>query len=114
MSSSSDQLSRLLGTHALKKLSMSSNSVALVVAPWSDLENEANAVFDDVQIEYFDTIFDSAADSTDLALPWDIIRFDVSDSGKDRWQFGVCCSDVHLGFSATAPKITYVKPSSHL
>jgi hypothetical protein len=48
MSSSSDQLSRLLGTHALKKLSMSSNSVALVVAPWSDLENEATAVFDEV------------------------------------------------------------------
>jgi hypothetical protein len=114
MSSISDQLFRLLGTHALKELSMSSNSIALVVAPWSDLENEARAVFGEVKIEYFDTIFDSTADSTDLALPWDIIRFDVSDSGNERWQFGLCCSDVHLGFSATEPKITYVNPSSHL
>ncbi|MBM7035031.1 hypothetical protein [Vibrio ulleungensis] len=114
MTSISDQLFRSLGTHALKELSMSSNSIALVVAPWSDLENEATAVFDDVQVEYFDTIFDSTADSTDLALPWDIIRFDVSDRGNDRWQFGLCCSDVHLGFSANAPKITFVKPSSHL
>ncbi|WOT04385.1 hypothetical protein [Shewanella youngdeokensis] len=103
----SEILFRSLGTHALKALSVSENELKLIVAPWDNLQNEAVAVFKSVNIIYFEGDSGEIGVVSDLNLPWDIIRFDSTQISDSIWEFGLCCSEVKLGFRAAMPKIFF-------
>lgn len=100
-----DILFRSLGTHALKEISISQGQLTLVVAPWTDLEDEATAIFSDMEIIYIEAERDSEDQFLDFNLPWDIIRFDSKSRGHSVWEFGLCCRDIHFGFKAGWPVI---------
>ncbi|OCQ23539.1 hypothetical protein A7985_06250 [Pseudoalteromonas luteoviolacea] len=101
----SDALFRSLGTHALKELSISLHQIQIVVAPWDDLQNEAIALFENVNIIYVES-HDTDATSN-LNLPWDIIRLDSIEKTGAIWEFGLCCAELTLGFTASMPTITF-------
>ncbi|KZN30447.1 hypothetical protein N480_05700 [Pseudoalteromonas luteoviolacea S2607] len=101
----SDMLFRSLGTHALKAMSLSQQGIRFVVAPWDDLKNEATAAFENVDIIYIES--DGLDLMTNFNLPWDIIRFDSNKRSASLWEFGLCCDEIKLGFTASMPKITF-------
>ncbi len=103
----SDILFRSLGTHALKEIAFSETEIKLVVAPWEDLQNEAIAVFEQVEILYIEAESGDIGFITDFNLPWDIIRFDSTQKEEARFEFGLCCSEVKLGFSSPMPRVTF-------
>ena len=103
----SEQLFRSLGTHAVKKICISEGRLELVVAPWSDLENEGSAIFNNMTVSYIEAERDSLDTFLDFNLPWDIIRFDSESTGLSTWRFGLCCRDIVIGFVANWPVITF-------
>lgn len=109
MSAIEDLLFRHLGTHAVKKLLLSPRGLTLSVAPWQDLTNEAQAEFRLVNIRFIEA--DCGNNPTfsqdDANLPWDIIRFDSHQVGPELWEFGLCCSEIQLGFTAPLPDIHF-------
>ncbi|WP_375748617.1 hypothetical protein [Vibrio sp. HN007] len=105
----SNVLFRSYGTHALKEITLAEGRLRLVVAPWTDLSDEAIAEFTNVEIEYIEAERDSQDTFLDFNLPWDIIRFDSKPIDDSFFDFGLCCSDVRLGFKASWPKITFNK-----
>lgn len=108
----SDVLFRSLGTHAVKRISISEGQLILVVAPWDDLANEATATFSNVQIRYIEADNGIKGIPADLDLPWDIIRFDSNPSEAARWEFGLCCTDIQLGFISDSPDIQFIEASA--
>ncbi|MBQ4835759.1 MULTISPECIES: hypothetical protein [Pseudoalteromonas] len=103
----SDLLFRSLGTHALKAISLSQTEIKLVVAPWDNLNNEALAIFETPEIIYLEGTNGDVSAFADLNLPWDIIRFDSQLVSGLIWEFGLCCDEVHLGFRAKMPDISF-------
>lgn len=103
----SEMLFRSLGTHALKALSVSESELKLIVAPWDNLQNEAVAIFENVDIIYIEGDSGKIGMTSYLNLPWDIIRFDSTQKTDSIWEFGLCCAEVQLGFRAAMPKIAF-------
>ena len=103
----SEMLFRSLGTHALKSLTVSEHELKLTVAPWDNLENEAVAIFENVDIIYIEGDSGKIGMTSYLNLPWDIIRFDSTQKTDSIWEFGLCCAEVQLGFRAAIPKIAF-------
>ncbi|MGF1694462.1 hypothetical protein L4C54_02165 [Vibrio lamellibrachiae] len=103
----SELLFRSLGTHALKEFSLSGSGLKLVVAPWDDLDNEAVAVFSELEISYIEADCGIEGSISDFSLPWDIIRFDSHHKDGDVWEFGLCCSEIQVGFRANMPQISF-------
>lgn len=103
----SEMLFRSLGTHALKSLTVSEHELKLTVAPWDNLQNEAVAIFENMDIMYIEREGGEIDMVTNLNLPWDIIRFDSTQKTDSIWEFGLCCAEVQLGFRAAMPKITF-------
>ncbi|MCK6263540.1 hypothetical protein KP803_09680 [Vibrio sp. ZSDE26] len=100
-------LFRDFGTHAVKKLEISEARIVLVVAPWTDLTDEVSAVFQDITLSYVEAQLDSTDEELDLTFPWDIIRLDSTSKDKNRWHFGLCCSDIIIGFDASWPHVKF-------
>lgn len=103
----SRQLFRSLGTHALKKITLSENCIEIIVAPWTDLDNEANAIFHEVTIEYIEAESGSSHQSLAFDLPWDIIRLDSQENKNGSWTFGLCCCEFVIGFVSRWPKLEF-------
>ncbi|MGF1719210.1 hypothetical protein L4D20_04095 [Vibrio kyushuensis] len=101
------ELYRSLGAHAVIKLDISEQRIVLIVAPWSDLDNQITAVFKDIALNYVEVQLDPQDESVNLDLPWDIIRLDSSMNDNITWHFGLCCSDIIIGFDAPWPSITF-------
>ncbi|MDC5840263.1 hypothetical protein OPW33_13110 [Vibrio europaeus] len=103
----SERLFRSLGTHALKAFSLSERGLTLVVAPWENLEDEAVAVFSELEVCYIEADSGTQDFSTDFNLPWDIIRFDSYQIEDNLWEFGLCCSEIKVGFKSKMPEISF-------
>ncbi|WP_295890821.1 hypothetical protein [uncultured Vibrio sp.] len=102
-----NDLFRSFGTHAVKAIEISESRVALVIAPWTELDNEVQIEFQDVTLSYVEAQWDSSDSTLDMNLPWDIFRLDSSPISPLKWQFGICCSEMIIGFEAEWPKYVF-------
>ncbi|MBQ4879939.1 hypothetical protein J8M21_22260 [Pseudoalteromonas luteoviolacea] len=102
-----DRLFRSLGTHAVKEFSLTETRLKLVVAPWSNLDNEAIATFENPEFIFIEADSGLVGAISNLNLPWDIIRFDSNLVEGVIWEFGLCCSEIQVGFKSKMPEITF-------
>jgi hypothetical protein len=100
-------LFRSLGTHSVKSLCVDQHELKLVVAPWSDLENELEAVFRGWRLHSIFVDWVEESDAPDgLKLPWDIIAVDCKEIADSKWNYLLKCEYVEYCFDGQWPQIT--------
>jgi len=99
-------LFRSYGTHGVKSISFRENALTVVVAPWTELENELDneleANFSHALLDYIQS---RDPEPGELELPWDIIAIDCTDVANGRWKFVLTCQAIEISFSAEWPEI---------
>lgn len=89
--------------HGLKKIVLEENCLTLIMAPWSDLDDEVTAVFKSCRIKSME--FEDDEDP----MPWDMIGMGCTENKDDAFFFSIHTAGCDLNFTANWPEFS-VKP----